>query len=86
MLYLVSVQFNPLPFRRRAGPARLKKGVRGGLVKGLITPHSFRQRDVILAGGTPSSWFFRLVSSLEPSSVTLVDSRNLVQFFLVSLT
>ncbi len=25
-LYLVSVQFNPLPFGRRAGPARLKKG------------------------------------------------------------
>jgi hypothetical protein len=24
--YLVSVQFNPLPFGRRAGPARLKKG------------------------------------------------------------
>lgn len=24
--YLVSVQFNPLPFGQRAGPARLKKG------------------------------------------------------------
>jgi len=24
--YLVSVQFNPLPFGRRAGPARLKRG------------------------------------------------------------
>jgi hypothetical protein len=24
--YLVSVQFNPLPFGRRAGPVRLKKG------------------------------------------------------------
>ncbi len=38
--YLVSVQFNPLPFLERAGPARKKKGVRGNLVKGLIAPHS----------------------------------------------
>jgi len=37
--YLVSVQFNPLPFLERAGPARKKKGVRGNLVKGLIAPH-----------------------------------------------
>ena len=63
MFYLVSVQFNPLPFRQRAGPARQKKGVRVRFVKGLITPHSFRLRDVILAGDTPSSWDFRLVSS-----------------------
>jgi len=38
--YLVSVQFNPLPFSERAGPARKKKGGRSNLVKGSIAPHS----------------------------------------------
>ena len=81
MFYLVSVKFNPLSFLG-SEPARptQKKDERGRLVKGLITPHSFRKRDVILTGDTPSSWYFRLVFSLEPFSVTLVDSRKLEQF------
>ena len=79
MFYLVNVQFNPLPFWT-ASRGCSKKGERGRFVKGLITPHAFRKRDVILTGDTPLSWYFRLVSSLERFTVTLVDSRKLEQF------
>ena len=74
--YLVSVQFNPLPFSD-SGPARqaLKKGERGKLVKGLTAPH-FLEKGCNFSRRCTTQLVFQTFSSLEPFSVTLVDSRK----------
>ena len=74
--YLVSVQFNPLPFSD-SGPARqaLKKGERGKIVKGLIAPH-FLEKGCNFSRRCTAQLVFLTFSSLEPFSVTLVDSRK----------
>ena len=76
MFYLVSVLFNPLPFSD-SGPARQaqKKGERGKLVKGLIAPHSLEKR-CNLSRRCTVQLVFQTFSSLEPFSVTLVDSQK----------
>ena len=74
--YLVSVQFNPLPFSD-SGPARqaLKKGERGKFVKGLTAPH-FLEKGCNFSRRCTAQLVFQTFSSLEPFSVTLVDSRK----------